>query len=240
MKFQRTTFNSMLGLLILVITMLANSSIAQAAEPTDAWTTIGSVGSATEVSRKCFRQSGTMLVIILNCAATPPSPVTLQDAAIGLADVPAYQGPVAAPPPDYDYEDTVTIRYNVTAVDGLFTQNSNAIRMTVRYLDPGDYASLTVKLIEKNLTTGAKTTRLSFASNQYPSSPSYQVQYASDGNQTDFDFSQNVYYIEATMKMTREVIVNPFLAGPKLEMIKLDKVFLFNPTFPFEIPLPGN
>ncbi len=36
MKFQRTTFNSMLGLLILVITMLANSSIAQAAEPTDA------------------------------------------------------------------------------------------------------------------------------------------------------------------------------------------------------------
>ncbi len=87
-----------------------------------------------------------------------------------LVDVPAYQGPVAAPPPDYDYEDTVTIRYNVTAVDGLFTQNSNAIRMTVRYLDPGDYASLTVKLIEKNLTTSKRTTRLSFASNQYPSS----------------------------------------------------------------------
>ena len=240
MKLQQTTFNSMLGLLIFATTMFASLSIAKAAEPTEAWTTIGSVGSGTDVARSCIRFSGAIQVIVLNCPITPPPPVALQDAAIGLADVPAYSGPVAAPPPDYHYEDSATIRYNVTATAGLFSANSNAIRMTVKYLDSGDHARLTVKLIEKNLTTSAKTTRLYFDSNQYASSPSYQLRYVSDGEQTDFDFSQNVYYIEVTMKMAREVIVNPFLAGPKLEMIRLDKVFLFNPTFPFEIQLPGN
>lgn len=240
MKFQRTTLGFSLSLLFFAFTLIMNSTPTQAAEPTNAWTTIGSVGSATEITRRCINQSGSFLIIVLNCTPIPPPPLTLQDAVIGLADVPQYTGPIAAPPPDYHYEDSVTIRYNVTAVDGLFTNNSNALRMTLRYLDTGDHARLIVKLIEKNLTTGLKTTRLTFDSNVYAASPDYQVHYVSDGRQTDFDFSQNTYYIEAVMKMTREVIVNPFLAGPKLEMVKLDRTFLFTPTFPFEIPIPGN
>ncbi|MBS1791469.1 MAG: hypothetical protein JST85_27400 [Acidobacteria bacterium] len=237
MRSKRPAFHQLFGLFLFALTVFGASLVGQAAEPGHWWTTIGSSGSPGPVTRRCV-SPGNPFVIFLNCPPVLAAPVVLSTASIGLEDIPAYSGPVAAPLPDYDYEDKVIVRYNVTAVEGLFTDSANGIRMLVKYLDAGEHAQVTVKLQEFNFSTGAITTRLSFDSNQYADSTGYQLRYASDTTKPDFDFVKNAYYIEATLKMTHSPIygLDGPLTAPKLAAVRLEKTFLLN--FPIDISIP--
>ena len=237
MKSKQPTFQPFFGLLVFAFVVLSGSTISLAAEPAHFWTTIGSAGAPGAVTRKCVDPDNPF-VIFLNCSPPAADPVTLSGASIGLADIPAYSGPVAAPPPAYEYEDRVVIRYNVTAVEGLFTDPANGIRMMVKFLDTSENAQITVKLQEYSFTSGATTTRLSFDSNQYSNSNSYQIRYTSDMTKPDFDFVKNAYYIEATLKMTHPAILGlgGSVTAPKLAAVKLEKTFLIN--WPIDISIP--
>jgi len=122
------------------------------------------------------------------------------------------------------------IRYNVVAAEGLF-QPGDSVRMKVRFLDTGDDSQLIVKLIELNSQSGVATTRLTFDSNLFAGSSSYQEQEALTSSWSEFDFSQNVYYIEATMTRSFDrvpgassAISSTDIVGPGLESIQLEKL----------------
>ena len=97
--------------------------------------------------------------------------------------------------------DSAVIRYNVTAVDGLFGQAG--IGMKIRFLDEGKSARVVAQLIQVNLASGAEDTLLTFDSDD-PSVPvvdGYQTVdvFACTKGPGAFDFLQNAYYIEATL-----------------------------------------
>lgn len=239
MKSQRSIFQPFFGLFFFGLVMLSGFAVGQAAEPAHFWTTIGSAGAPGPITRRCVDPTNPY-VIFLNCSPQPTNPVEITSTTIGLENIPAYSGPVAAPLPEYQYEDKVIVRYNVTAVEGLFTDSANGIRMLIRYLDAGEHAQITIKLLEFNLTTGAITTRLSFDSNQHAASNSYQYRYTSDTTKPDFDFVKNAYYVEASLKMTHPAILGlggP-LTAPKLAAVKLEKTFVLNGPIDISIPEP--
>ena len=123
------------------------------------------------------------------------------------------------------------IRYNIVAVEGLFQSGDN-IRMKVRFLDTGNDSQLRLKLIEFNPQSGVATTQMAFDSNLYTASSSYQEQELLTSSWTEFDFSQYVYYIEATMTRsyyqvpgTETALSLTDIVGPGLESIQLEKIF---------------
>jgi hypothetical protein len=96
--------------------------------------------------------------------------------------------------------DSAVIRYNVTAVDGLF--GAQGIRMAVRFLDEGVSARVIAQLIEVDIATGAKVTLLTFDSDDpgVPVLSGYHMyDVCDDGRAQQFDFVQKAYYIEATL-----------------------------------------
>src|SRR5215212_9197082 len=183
--------------------------LAASAETPDGdrfWTTVGSAGTLDEKSEgKVFFdrgvvQKGYTLVI---------APAGRQPRAEGGADV----------------TDSAVIRYNVTAVDGLF--GANGIGMTVRFLDEGGSARVIAQLIEVDLMTGAEVTRLTFDSDDpnVPVLSGYQVADVFDcGRSEPFDFKRKAYYIEATL--TTSSIVATSAAG--IEIIQLQAILCKN------------
>jgi len=110
-------------------------------------------------------------------------------------------GPAGTPTSASFLPDSALIRYNVTAVDGLFGVSSQAPRLTVRYLATGGASQAIAKLIEVNRATGVETERLSFTSNGAPTD-TYKLRSgapACDPNFFHFDFRRNAYYIEAAL-----------------------------------------
>lgn len=98
---------------------------------------------------------------------------------------------------------SLTIRYNVVAVDGLL-QGGDAVNMKVRFRDNGANARVSVALRQYNFNTGLTTTRITFDSNSFAASNSYQVQSVNSrcfsGN--FFDFFNNAYFVEVTLIKT--------------------------------------
>lgn len=106
------------------------------------------------------------------------------------------------------------VRYNIAAVDGLSEENFQ--KMTVLYKDNGNSARVVVKIRETNMTDGTTKTRLTFDSNKYPQSSSYQKQTISVyGSWFGYDFVNNVYHIEATISKTSSS-GSPVLVGIQL------------------------
>jgi hypothetical protein len=98
------------------------------------------------------------------------------------------------------------IRYNVTAVDGLFEKGANPLlpkptRMTVRFRDNGNNNHLVVRLKRVNLSTGSINILLTLDSDDYAGSSAFQTRTVGCGA-FDFDFSTHAYYVEATMSRT--------------------------------------
>jgi hypothetical protein len=117
-----------------------------------------------------------------------------------------------------DETDSAVIRYNVTAVDGMF--GGKAPAMAVRFRAEGVGARVIAQLIEVDLVTGAEVTRLTFDSDAagVPALSGYHVFDVFDCKRADwFDFTRKAYYIEATLTTSSFVVES--VAG--IEIIQL-------------------
>lgn len=119
---------------------------------------------------------------------------------------------------------TLILRYNVTAVDGLFTgplHETNWPTMIVRYRDADAATRVLVELKEHILAgpgAGQTNTLITFDSNEFPQLPGYQTQSIGNcGNFAGFQFTQGqsarVYFIEARLIRNGSAILGPGLAG---------------------------
>ncbi len=92
------------------------------------------------------------------------------------------------------------IRYNVVAVDGLFTVGFP--KMRVRYQDNGANAQVIVRLMEYDFTNNtAPNLVMEFDSNDHASSPSLQTRSLTSCG-FGFNFTNKAYYIEAQLIRT--------------------------------------
>ena len=165
------------------------------------WTTVGSAGTLDEKSEglvffdRAVVQKGHTIII---------APASGQPRAEGGIDL----------------TDSAVIRYNVTAVDGLF--GAKEIGMAVRFRAEGRGARVVAQLIEVDLATGAEVTRLTFDSDDpgVPVLSGYHVHEVLDcgGRAEPFDFMRKAYYIEATL--TTSSVVVESAAG--IEIIQLN------------------
>jgi hypothetical protein len=104
--------------------------------------------------------------------------------------------------------ETAVLRYNVTAVDGLFdpsiTSPMIGVALKLRYLAVN--AQVIAKLLEVSME-GTENFLLTFDSDQFPARDDYHVNVAENCNAGPrpifFDFTQKAYYIEATLTADR-------------------------------------
>jgi hypothetical protein len=184
-----------------------NGAHAQTPAVEKVWTTVGSAGTADETAAgKIFFDHSVVQMGRLVISQTPAGKRALI--------LPQTQSAV--------------IRYNVTPVDGLFTQKQQsctgqscpALKLTLRFLRAGSSARVVANLIEVDLATGVETVRLTFNSNTFPAADRYQVKSgpSSCGPDFLFDFKRKAYYIEATL--TGSSIAIGSAAG--IQMIKIE------------------
>lgn len=98
------------------------------------------------------------------------------------------------------------LRYNVVSVDGLFVRTADEygheFYLNVAYEDNGSSARVLVRLRRLNIATGALTTLLTFDSNNYAQSATYQTQdvrTSACATSWEFDFNHYAYYCEAAI-----------------------------------------
>jgi hypothetical protein len=121
-------------------------------------------------------------------------------------------------------ESTVTLRYPVTAVDGLLETagpllTRTQMRVTFRDQDETTLVTATLKEYNPTLPTAPPTHLMGFSSNNYPGSASLQTRTVGCGFEPfAFDFVNRVYFIEATLRR--------FPGGPRpaLAAIQLQRV----------------
>lgn len=188
--------------------LLFSAALGASAETPDHerfWTTVGSTGTLDEKSEgKAFFdrakvQKGETLVV--DAALRQPR----AEGAGGVEDT-----------------DSAVIRYNVTAVDGLF--GGGMVGMKVRYLAEGVTARVVAQLIEVDMSTGAEVTILTFDSDAFPAQNGYQVNEVFDCTKEQaFDFTEKAYAIEATL--TTSTFVTPSAAG--IEIIQVQATGCF-------------
>jgi hypothetical protein len=215
MKFNRNRSKAAHWLLATTLAfsvVLSSSSIARADDFVylKHWTTVGSAGTVDEADTgKVVLQGSTVAFPeILPPLPTIASANAETNAQIALPTVTT----------------TATVRYNVTAVDGLF-EAGNHLGMTVRYRDDGGWAQVLIRVYEQDIHTGATALLLSFDSNAFATSPNYQTQGVSVARPAwGFDFNQKAYFIEATLSKTSSAI--SIQGGrPGLAIIKLNRFY---------------
>jgi hypothetical protein len=187
--------------------LVVASAIATFAQTQDvkSWSTAGSTGTSDKVdlNKIVFKDGIVSFPEIQGSPLSSVRPVSLQP----LQTVQA------------------VIRYNVTAVDGLFFSLGRHC-MVVRFRDDGNRARVLLRLIESNLESGTIATRLTFDSNSFAPQPDFQANTVST-NRVPFDFSHNAYYVEATLTK-QQPITSPFGAGrPALATVVLTRCLQF-------------
>jgi hypothetical protein len=195
-------------ILVAAFLLVPLGASAQTPDSARYWTTVGSTGTLDEKSEgKVFFDRA-----VVQKGDTP---------VVGQAGrQPRAEGVTV------DVTDSAVIRYNVTAVDGLF--EGNALGMTIRFRDEGAGAQVIAKLIAVDLTTGTKTTLLTFDSDApgVPAASGYHVWDVFDCKERKqpFDFVRNAYYVDATL--TNSSIVTDSVAG--IEIIQVYATTCFN------------
>ena len=190
--------------LAVCLVFLTLSAHAQTLDVSKNWTTVGSAGTLDEksVGKVFFDRSIVQMGQVVG-------PNTISKASLVATT------------------DSAVIRYNVTAVDSFFVSrscrpdNSQDVRLRLRYLAAGPSGRVVAKLIELDLATGTEKPLLTFdsASPNLPRSDNYQVQFVSAcGRPWNFDFERKAYYIEATL--TASTIAAGSAAG--IQMIQFD------------------
>jgi hypothetical protein len=129
------------------------------------------------------------------------------------------------------------IRYNVVAVGGIL---EDALALRARYLDGNDGQRVFLELKEYNLSTGVTTTLLTLDSDDFPPSPTFQVQSVGDSCHPPFttlNFGDNAYFVDAVLSrffprpgdvepplpFAALVEPEPASAGPALAQVRIDK-----------------
>jgi hypothetical protein len=112
------------------------------------------------------------------------------------------------------------IRYNVTAVDGLFF-DSGPLCMVVRFRDNGNRARVFLRLLKLNLEDGTTSTVLTFDSNSFPPQTDFQGNTVSTTGRATFDFSHNAYYVEATLTKQQPIATSIGAGRPGLAVVVL-------------------
>ena len=179
---------------------------AQTPDIDRAWTTIGSAGSVDEadVGKVFFENSKVQMgrVPVIGRVAK-------QRRIIG------------------QQTQSAVIRYNVTAVDALFTpmpgcrpESCPGPQLTFRFIADGPGARVVVKLIEVDLATGAEAARLSIDSAVSSPGTGYRTDRAQPACTAlwRFDFTKKAFYVEATLT-TSSLPIAGSAAG--IQMIKI-------------------
>lgn len=117
------------------------------------------------------------------------------------------------------------VRYNVTAVDGLFFP-SGRLCMVARFRDDGNRARVLLRLVQFNLEGGNTTTLLTFDSNSFSPQANFQANSVAT-DRIPFDFAHNAYYVEATL--TKQQPLSTPLGGgkPALGVVVLTRCVQF-------------
>src|SRR5262245_15343422 len=203
MKFNRNRSRAFSWVLTLILALSATLSTSPVAMADDfvhnkAWTTVGSAGTVDEADdgKLVYQGSAVSFPEIL-----PPLPTAQTAQAESNAQIILPTETTRA-----------TIRYNVTAVDGLFAQSCDGLKMTVRFRDDGAWAQVFIRLFEQDISTGATKLLLTFDSNAFLPSPNYQIQGVGVADRSfSFDFSQKAYFIEANL--TKTSVINTINGG---------------------------
>ena len=91
----------------------------------------------------------------------------------------------------------LTLRYNVTHTSGI--SFGDGMKLNIRYRDTGAQERVGVKLVQKNLQTGAEATPLIFNSDQHPQAFNPQFRGVSNCDGLALDFQNNVYWVEVDL-----------------------------------------
>ena len=185
-----------------IVLMLIASAFTTSAQAQDvkSWSTAGSTGTADKVDLN-------KIVYSNGIVAFPEIQVTQSSAR--RAAGPQLQTVQAV------------IRYNVTAADGLFF-DSGRLCMVVRFRDDGNRARVFLRLIRLSVSDGTSATLLTFDSNSFSPQQDFQTNSVAT-NRVPFDFSQNAYYVEATLTK-QQPIITPLGGGrPALAVVVLTR-----------------
>ena len=107
------------------------------------------------------------------------------------------------------------VRYNVQAVDGLFSiPDKFKYQLTIRYR-----GQVTAKLMQMDGESGIEAQLILFNSNSFPTKPDFQLQSVSASNNSPLlDFVNKGYYVEATLNAPVLTIGHP----AAISMIKIE------------------
>ena len=191
---------------LLVLMVLVTSAGATSAQTTDAksWSTAGTTGTADKVDLN--------KIVYANGVVSFPEITGTQLTSKRLLALPLQT--VQA-----------VVRYNVTAVDGLFFPSGRHC-MVARFRDDGDRARVFLRLVQLNLENGNTTTLLTFDSNSFSPQANFQANSVAT-NRIPFDFAHNAYYVEATL--TKQQPLNTTFGGgkPALAVVVLTRCVQF-------------
>jgi hypothetical protein len=115
---------------------------------------------------------------------------------------------------------SATVRYNVTATEGLFVGPTK--RLTVRFYKPDNFTAVTARLWSDDIATGAHTALMFFDSALFaPMAGATQAQSVAMNLPNDFDFGKKVYWIE--VGLFRSTGAGGALFGdPRIELLQID------------------
>lgn len=115
---------------------------------------------------------------------------------------------------------SATIRYNVTATEGLFLGPDK--RLTVRFYKPDNFTAVQARLWSDDIATGAHTALMFFDSAAFaPNAAATQTQSVMANLPNDFDFAKKVYWVEVTL--FRSTTAGGVLLGdPRIELLQIE------------------
>jgi len=215
-----------IALALILAQVLLTATSAQAQNPVKYWTTVGSAGTVddSDADKIVYDHGNVSLKGVLSSTNTTLA-AREQELAVSAREEAEQVSQAALAFPQRTVK--AVLRYNVTAVDGLFTNGfggpADGYAMTVRFRDNGGRAQVLVRLIEYDLATGGEIVRLTLDSNQYPAQVGYQTRSVGSCFQSPawrFDFQNKAYYVEATLSSTAPLDV--VLTGdPGLGMVQI-------------------
>jgi len=184
----------------IILILIASATTSAQAQDVKSWSTAGSTGIADKVDlNKIVFSNGTVAFPEIQGTQVSAG----RDARLQLQTVQA------------------VIRYNVTATDGLFF-DAGRLCMIVRFRDDGNRARVLLRLLRLNVNDGATATLLTFDSNSFAPQQDFQTNSVGT-NRVPFDFSNNAYYVEATLTK-QQPIITPLGGGrPALAVVVLTR-----------------
>jgi hypothetical protein len=201
------------ALAVCFVLSVVSGAQAQTPDNDRAWTTIGSAGSVDEAD---------------------VSKVFFENSKVQMGQIPVIQVGAKKRRIIGQQTQSAVIRYNVTAVDGLFTPMPGCRtelcpgpQLSFRYIADGPSARVVVKLIEVDLATGVEAVRLTIDSAVSSPGKGYRTDFGAPACDARwrFDFKKKAFYIEARLT-TNSLAAVGSVAG--IQMIKIDFVDCLN------------